>query len=60
MEKEKNKEKKPVGRPRTSQMKSYHYKADGDLIPVLDSVDNRNGFINDAVREKAKREGLMK
>ena len=54
------KEKRPVGRPRTSQMKSYHYKADGDLIPVLDKVENRNGFINEAVREKAEREGLMK
>ena len=57
---QKEKEKKPVGRPRTSQMKSYHYKADGDLIPVLDKVENRNGFINAAVREKAEREGLMK
>lgn len=57
---QKEKEKKNVGRPRTSQMKSYHYKADSDLIPVLDKVANRNGFINAAVREKAKREGLMK
>lgn len=57
---QKEKEKKNVGRPRTSQMKSYHYKADGDLIPVLDKVANRNGFINDAVREKAERDGLMK
>jgi hypothetical protein len=40
-------------------MKSYHYKADGDLIPVLEKVDNKNRFINDAVREKAEREGLM-
>ena len=54
------KEKNPVGRPRTSQMKSYHYKAEGELIPLLDSVDNRNAFINAAVREKAEREGLIK
>ncbi len=54
------KEKNPVGRPRTSQMKGYYYKAESDLIPVLDKVDNRNGFINAAVREKAEREGLMK
>ena len=53
------KEKSPVGRPRTSQMKSYHYKAEGDLISLLDMVDNRNGFINAAVREKAEREGLI-
>ncbi len=57
---QKEKEKKNVGRPRTSQMKSYHYKADSDLIPVLDKVANRNGFINAAVREKAERDGLMK
>ena len=48
-----------MGRPRTSQMKGYYYKAEGDLIPVLDKVENRNGFINAAVREKAEREGLM-
>ena len=57
---EKQKEKRPVGRPKSSQMKSYHYKADGDLVPVLDSVENRNGFINSAVREKSTREGLLK
>ena len=63
MEKEKKKEKRPVGRPHTPEdkkLKSYHYKAEADLIPVLDSVDNRNGFINVAVREKAEREGLIK
>ncbi len=54
------KEKKPVGRPRTSQMKSYHYKAEGDLVPLLENVENRNAFINAAVREKAEREGLKK
>ena len=56
---QKEKEKKPLGRPRTSKMKGYYYKADGDLIPILDKVENRNGFINAAVREKAEREGLM-
>lgn len=57
------KEKRPVGRPKKSddeKMKSYHYKAEADLIPLLDKVENRNGFINAAVREKAEREGLMK
>lgn len=54
------KTKNPVGRPRTSQMKDYHYKAEGDLIPLLDNVKNRNGFINAAVREKAERDGLLK
>ena len=52
--------KNPVGRPRTSQMKGYYYKAEGDLISVLDNVENRHGFINAAVREKAERDGLMK
>jgi len=52
------KKKNPVGRPRTSQMKGYYYKAEADLIPVLDKVENRNGFINAAVREKAERDGL--
>ena len=40
------KTKNPVGRPKSSTMKSYHYKAEGDLIPLLDKVENRNGFIN--------------
>ena len=57
---QKEQEKKPVGRPRTSQMKGYYYKAEGDLIPLLDNVKNRNGFINAAVREKAERDGLLK
>lgn len=59
-EKEEKKEKRPIGRPRTSQMKDYHYKADGDLVPVLDSVENRNNFINQSVREKSIKDGLLK
>ena len=59
-EKEEQKEKRPIGRPKTSQMKDYHYKADGDLVPILDKVENRNGFINLSVREKSIREGLLK
>lgn len=58
-EKNEKKEKRPVGRPKTSQMKDYHYKADGDLVPILDKVENRNGFINQSVREKSIREGLL-
>ena len=54
------KEKRHVGRPKTSKMKDYHYKADGDLVQVLDSVGNRNGFINQSVREKSIRDGLLK
>lgn len=57
---EEQKEKRPIGRPKSSQMKDYHYKADGDLVPILDKVENRNGFINQSVREKSIREGLLK
>lgn len=63
MEREEKKGRRPVGRPHTPEdkrLKSYHYKAEADLVPVLDEVKNRNGFINAAVREKAEREGLMK
>lgn len=49
---------KGAGRP-SCIGKSYHYKADEDLIPILDVQDNRNRFINDAVREKSKRENLL-
>lgn len=53
--------KRPVGRPRLGdkKMKSYHYKAAPELVPVLDSQDNRNAFINEAIREKAEREHLL-
>ena len=53
MEKEKNR----GGRPRITG-KSYHYKADIDVVPILDAVDNRNRFINDAVRAKIKHDKL--
>lgn len=49
---------KDAGRPRIT-AKAYNYKADKDLIPVLDEQDNRNRFINDAVREKSEKEGLL-
>lgn len=39
--------------------KNYNYKADKDLIPVLDTQTNRNRFINDAVREKAMKDNLL-
>lgn len=61
-------ERKSVGRPKTSTMQSYHYKADGDLVPYLELYskgkekegESRNGFINAAVREKLVREGWLK
>ena len=47
-----------VGRPRIT-AKAYYFKADKDLIKKLDEQDNRNRFINEAVREKGKREKLF-
>lgn len=55
-----NIEKKKRGRPKSSTMVSYHYKAESELVPLLDSVGNRNAFINAAVREKAERDGMIK
>lgn len=39
--------------------RTYSYSADIDLVPVLDKQENRNRFINDAVREKAKKDKLF-
>ena len=47
-----------AGRPAITG-KAYNYKADKDLVPILDAQDNRNRFINDAVREKSIRESLI-
>ena len=47
-----------AGRPAITG-KAYNYKADKDLIPILDKQDNRNRFINDAVREKSEKEDLL-
>lgn len=47
-----------AGRPSLTG-KAYYYKADKELVSVLDKQDNRNRFINDAVREKSKKEGLL-
>ena len=46
-----------MGRPRITG-KSYHYKADEDLIPILDAAPNRNRLINVAVKEYIKRNKL--
>ena len=47
-----------IGRPRIT-AKAYYFKADKDLISVLDSQENRNRFINNAVREKSERDKLI-
>lgn len=47
-----------VGRPSLIG-KCYNFKADKDLVAILDSQSNRNRFINDAVREKAKKEKML-
>ncbi len=54
-----DKEKRPVGRPNMN-MKSYHVKIEGDLVPILDEQPNKNRFINNSVREKMLRDGLIK
>lgn len=47
-----------AGRPSLTG-KAYYYKADKELVSVLDNQENRNRFINEAVREKSKKEGLL-
>lgn len=51
--------KKPVGRPSTG-MKGIFVKLRGSLVKPLSRVDNRNGFINDAIQTKLFDEGLLK
>lgn len=53
-----DKEKRPAGRPNMN-MKSYHVKIEGDLVPILDEQPNKNRFINNSVREKMLRDGLI-
>ena len=50
--------KKPVGRPSTG-MKGIYVKLRGNLVEPLSRIDNRNGFINEAIQEKLKEEGLV-
>lgn len=52
------KEKNPVGRPSLN-TKSYHVKIEGDLAEVLDRQPNKNRYVNEAVREKMEKEGLI-
>ena len=58
------KEKRTVGRPKSSTMITFAFKADGDLVPLMEQLrmegNRRNRFLNEAVREKALREGLLK
>lgn len=50
--------KRPVGRPSTG-MKGIYVKLRGNLVEPLSKVENRNGFINEAILEKLKGEGLI-
>lgn len=50
--------KKPVGRPSTG-MKGIYVKLRGNLVEPLSRVDNRNGFINEAILEKLSNDGLI-
>lgn len=47
---------KNSGRRRGINQKPIPLKIDLDLLEMLNKVKNRNGFINDAVREKLKNE----
>ena len=40
--------------------KSYHVKVEGELVPILDAQANKNRFINNSIREKMIRDGLLK
>lgn len=51
--------KRPVGRPSTG-MRGIYVKLRGSLVEPLSRVDNRNGFINDAIQTKLFDEGLLK
>ena len=53
-----NGKRKEVGRPNLTG-KVYCYKADKDLVSLLDTTENRNRFINDAVREKLIKDRLI-
>ena len=53
-----NGKRKGVGRPSLTG-KVYCYKADKDLVSLLDTTENRNRFINDAVREKFVKDRLI-
>lgn len=52
------KKKRPVGRPSTG-MKGIYVKLRGSLVEPLGKVDNRNGFINEAILEKLSKDGLI-
>lgn len=51
-------DKKPVGRPSLN-TKRYQIKVYGNLVPVIDALPNKNKFINEAIMEKAKKDGLI-
>jgi len=54
-----DKQKKPLGRP-SMNTKPYSVRIEGELVPILDAQPNKNRFINNSIREKMQREGLLK
>lgn len=52
-------EEKKRGRP-SMNTKSYHFKIEGELAEVLDNQPNKNRYVNEAVRKRMEREGLIK
>lgn len=53
------KEEKKVGRP-SMNTKSYHVKVEGELASILDEQPNKNRYVNDAIRMRMEKEGLIK
>ena len=52
-------EEKKRGRP-SMNTKSYHVKIEGDLAEVLDTQPNKNRYVNESLRMKMERDGLIK
>ena len=52
-------EEKKRGRP-SMNTKSYHVKIEGDLAEVLDTQSNKNRYVNESLRMKMERDGLIK
>jgi hypothetical protein len=52
-------EEKKRGRP-SMNTKSYHVKIEGDLAEILDTQSNKNRYVNESLRAKMERDGLIK
>ena len=50
---------KKMGRP-SMNTKAYSVRIEGELVSILEEQSNKNRFINNSIREKMQREGLLK